>query len=1087
VSQFARNVINIEVTMSNANLYHEDLISQIPALQLLINLGYEYLSPYTALSKRGEKMSNVILEDVLLDWLQKHNNISYKERAYAFSNANIQEAVRRLKDEPYDGLVRTNEKIYELLTLGTSLQQTIEGDTRSFTLNYIDWKTPENNIFQVSDEFEVEKRRSSETRRPDIVLFVNGIPLVVIECKRPDLEKGGEKAVNEAITQMIRNQKDDEIPNLFIYSQIVLGLSKNDALYATTGTPKKFWAVWHEERDIEKEVHRLINKPLSEDQKNKICSNRDNTYLINQFFKDTEQAGARLSTSQDLTLYSLLKPERLIELIFQFIIYDAGVKKIARYQQYFAIKETIDRVAHLNSEGERTGGVIWHTTGSGKSLTMVMLAKALALHPNIKNPRVILVTDRVNLDSQIWNTFKACGKKPERAESGHDLVKLITESNADIITTVINKFETVAKDKVMVDNPNIFVLVDEGHRTQYGSIHAKMRQVFTKACYIGFTGTPLLKKEKSTAEKFGGLIHPYSMRKAIEDKAVVPLLYEGRMAELDVRQSAIDQWFERVTRNLTEGQKRDLKEKFSRAEEVNQADQRIMQIAYDISNHYLENFQGTGLKGQLATSSKDVALKYKRYLDEFGLVTSEVVISAPDTREGNEEVDNTKDPEIEAFWKKMMERFGSEDKYNDELIAQFAREDGFEILIVVDKLLVGFDEPRNTVLYIDKPLKEHAVLQAIARVNRLFDETKEFGYIIDYYGVLGELNRAIQTYDALAGFDTADIAGSFTDTSIELAKLPQRHSDLWAVFASVTNKKDTEALERFLEPDDTRQQFYDALTAYTSNMQVALATVDFYTKIPEKQASTYKDDLRFFHNLRASVKQRYAEVVDYKDYEKKIRKLIDSHIQSTEVKPITELVSIFDKELFAKEVEKIEGSVAKADTIAYRVKQTITEKLEQDPVFYKRFSILIDETIESYKQGRINELQYLEKVNDAMDAIRKGRDVTSIPPELLHRKHAAAYYGIANEVLVEYFDESEKNKLSEVSKEIALHADDIIERNKIRDWVNNAYVHNQMKGAIEDYILDEVCLDYGLQIKNDDLDEILDRTIEVARKRSILN
>ena len=369
------------------------------------------------------------------------------------------------------------------------------------------------------------------------------------------------------------------------------------------------------------------------------------------------------------------------------------------------------------------------------------------------------------------------------------------------------------------------------------------------------------------------------MRRAVEDKAVVPLLYEGRMAELDVNKSAIDTWFERVTQNLTEDQKTDLKRKFSRAEEVNAAEQRVAQIAYDISEHFKQNFQGTGFKAQLATSSKDTALKYKRYLDEFGVVSSEVIISAPDTREGNEEVDNTKDPEIEAFWKRMMERFGTEDKYNDELIAQFGTEDGFEILIVVDKLLVGFDEPRNTVLYIDKSLKEHAVLQAIARVNRLF-EGKDFGYVVDYYGVLGELNQAMKTYDALEGFDSEDVLDAITEMKEEVAKLPQYHSNLWDVFKSVANKKDTEALERFLEPEDIRGEFYESLTNFARAMQVALATVSFYEDTPEARVKTYKDDLTFFHNLRASVKQRYAETIDYKDYEKKIRKLIDTHIQS---------------------------------------------------------------------------------------------------------------------------------------------------------------------------------------------------------------
>jgi type I restriction enzyme R subunit len=693
---------------------------------------------------------------------------------------------------------------------------------------------------------------------------------------------------------------------------------------------------------------------------------------------------------------------------------------------------------------------------------MVMLAKALALHPNLRNPRVVLVTDRVNLDGQIWRTFRACGKTAERAESGQELIDLIQKGKADLITAVINKFETVAREKVTDPNPDIFVLVDEGHRTQYGTLHAKMRQVFIKACYIGFTGTPLLKKDKSTAQKFGGLIHQYSMRRAVEDGAVVPLLYEGRLAELGVNQTAIDQWFDRVTAHLTNDQKLDLKRKFSRAEEVNRAEQRIAQIAYDVGRHYVQNFQGTGFKGQLATASKEVALKYKKYLDDFGEVTSEVIISPPDTREGNEEVDNTTAPEVEAFWKRMMERFGSEENYNEELIAQFGREDGVEILIVVDKLLVGFDEPRNIVLYIDKSLKEHAVLQAISRVNRVY-EGKDYGYVIDYYGVLGELNEAMHTYDALEGFDPEDVLGAVTDVSAEIAQLSQRHSDLWAVFKTVPNQKDTEALERFLEPEDKRDRFYEALTAYARCLQVALSTATFYTSTPEARVKIYKDNLRFFHNLRASVKQRYAEVIDYKDYDKKIRKLMDSHIQSAEVRPITELVNIFDRERFAQEVERVEGTAAKADTIAHRVKRTLTEKMEQDPAFYKRFSKMIDETIEAYKQGRLSELQYLEKVSEAMESVRTRRD-DATPEELRRYKHAAAYYGVIREPLASYFTEAEAARLIQNAQEMAIRIEVIIEQRKIRDWVNNADVHNQMKAAIEDYLFDELAPKYSVRL-----------------------
>jgi len=1095
--------------------FKEELISQIPAVRLLMALGYQYLAPEAALARRDGKKNHVILEEVLEPWLREHNQITFKGQTYPFSEANIRRAVETLRDEPYQGLIPTSERIYELLTLGASLRQTIDGDTKSFSLHYIDWQRPGRNVYHVTEEFTVEKRGSHETRRPDIVCFVNGIPLVVIECKRPDLETESGKAFEEAVSQMVRNQRDDEIPHLFAYAQLLLALSVNDAYYGTTGTPKRFWSLWKEPLN-EDVLHRAVNRSLGEARKLRLYGWRKHGNWIRRYFDErqappsnspqggedlaslpwggteggarapspplggTEGGQERLPTSQDRTLYALMRPGRLLHLLYQFIVYDGGQRKMARYQQYFAVQETIRRVAHLNTQGTRTGGVIWHTTGSGKSLAMVMLAKALALHPNIKNPKVVIVTDRINLDAQIWGTFKACGKQVVRAKSGVDLAELIRSRKADIITTVIDKFDTVAtRHKVRSSDTDVFVLVDESHRSQYGATHAQMRQVFRKACYIGFTGTPLLKGEKSTARKFGGFIHKYTMRQAVKDGAVVPLLYEGRMSELTVDQDAIDTWFERVTGGLTPEQKRDLKRKFSRDEEISRADQRIMQIAYDISDHYRRNLQGSGFKAQLATSSKAMALKYKHYLDDFGIVTSAVIISPPDTREGHEEVDGPL-PDMESFWKQMMARYGGEVNYNREIKEDFAREEGVEILIVVDKLLVGFDEPRNTVLYVDKRLREHGLLQAIARVNRLF-EGKDFGYIIDYRGVLGELNEAMETYNALEGYDVEDVAGTITDVSAEIAQLPQRHAELWDVFKTVPNKQDVEALQQFLAPEDVRQKFYDALTAYACTLKVALSAVSFHEETSLAQVGTYKRDLRFFHNLRIAVKQRYAETIDYKDYEQRVRKLLDSHIQSSGVATVVEPVDIFDVEAFQAEVEKLGTPAAKADTIAHRVKRTVTEQMEKDPAFYAKFSRLIEETIEAYRQGRISEAEYLKKASEILRDVQGGRDADM--PEKLHRfRDASAYYGVIREPLAQYTVDALGVDMDDLIADIAIRLEEIIEGKKIRDWTTNLDVQREIKRAMDEYLY-SVKGRYDIPLTAGDVDVILDSVLEIAKQR----
>ena len=1065
--------------MSHPPSFKEELSSQIPAVRLLKAMGYQYLTPEEALALRGGRKNRVILEGVLEPWLESHNQITFKGEAYAFSASNIRRAIEKLVNEPYQGLIPTNEHVYDLLTLGTSLQQTIDGDQKSFSLHYIDWKHPERNVYHVTEEFSVEKRGSHETRRPDIVCFVNGIPLVVIECKRPDLKTEKQKAFEEAVSQMLRNQQDDEIPNLFVYSQLLMAISVNDAAYATTGTPKKYWSLWKENLDRGR-LQTLINVSLDATEKQRLYNWRKYAQWVRKTFDAQDAAGARLPTIQDRTLYALLRPKRLLHLLYQFIVYDGGKKKIARYQQYFAVEETIRRVAHLNTQGKRTGGVIWHTTGSGKSLTMVMLAKALALHPNIKNPRVVIVTDRVNLDTQIWGTFRSCGKHVKRARSGRGLAGLIRNGKADIITTVIDKFDTVAtREKVRNNNANVFVLVDESHRSQYGTTHAKMRQVFRDACYIGFTGTPLLKKEKSTARKFGGFIHKYTMRQAVQDGTVVPLLYEGRMAELAVDQGAIDQWFERVTEGLSDDQKRDLKRKFSRDEEISRAEQRIRQIAYDISDHYRRNFQDSGFKAQLATDSKAMALKYKQCLDDFGIVTSEVLISPPDTREGHESVDGPA-PADEAFWKRMMNQYGDEEAYNREIKESFSRPDGVEILIVVDKLLVGFDEPRNTVLYIDKPLKEHGLLQAIARVNRLF-EGKDFGYVVDYRGVLGELNEAMETYNALEGYDAEDVKGTISDVASEIDQLPQRHSELRDVFKTVQNKQDIEALQQFLAPEDVRQRFYSALTAYARTLKVALSAVQFHEQTPQAQIETYKRDLRFFHNLRIAVKQRYAETIDYADYEERVRNLLDSHIKSSEVATVVNQVDIFDAEGFQAEVDKLKTPAAKADTIAHRVKRTVTENMEKDPAFYEKFSRLIEDTIKAYREGRLNEAEYLKKAEEILHKVQTGHDTDT--PQKLHRyRDAPAYYGIIRDPMSQYTVNDPDVEMNDLMADVAIRLEEIVEDHKIRDWTTNPDVESDIKRAMDEYLY-SIKGRYDVPLSRGDIEVILDGVVDTAKQR----
>lgn len=383
----------------------------------------------------------------------------------------------------------------------------------------------------------------------------------MIECKSPKVD------VEQAVSQNIRNQGDDYIPRLFTYVQQVLAVNKNAAQYATAGTPKKFWGVWKEQEDksslFEKDVDKGVNTSLSEGTKAQLFSGE--FAAARPFFDALEVEGKRLVTEQDNAIHSLCRPERLLDLVYRFTLFDGGIKKVARYQQYFVIKATIARIKRLTNKGNgskenRQGGVIWHTQGSGKSLTMVMLTRAMALEPQLINPRIILVTDRDDLDKQLGNTFAACGLSRERATSGRNLVKHL-KNKVGLITTLIHKFDKGwVAEKFVDESHDIFVLVDESHRTNFGSLAARMRQMLPNACFLGFTGTPLLKKEKNNFAKFGGLIEPhYTIKQAVADEAVLPLLYEGRHIEMEQNQSAIDLWFERHTADLSKEQKADLK------------------------------------------------------------------------------------------------------------------------------------------------------------------------------------------------------------------------------------------------------------------------------------------------------------------------------------------------------------------------------------------------------------------------------------------------------------------------------------------------------------------------------------------------
>ena len=1021
------------------NAYLEVNASQKPAIALLQSMGYTYISPEDWASRY-----HVLLKDILRGQLRRLNRYSYAGAENEFSAANIERAMEELDEPLTDGLVRTSEKIYDALLLGKSYPETVGGGkSLSFNLKYIDWEHPENNLFHVTEEFAVESQDKLHNARPDIVLFINGIPFAVIECKAPYI------SVKQAVEQMIRNQQADYIPQLFKYAQIVMATNKNVVKYATAGTPKKFWSVWKEQ---------------------------DTEFLDSRL---AQLVADRAPTEQDRNMISLFGRERLMELSRYFVLFDANVKKICRYQQYFAIREIIKTIAQRDSKGNRQSGVIWHTQGSGKSLTMVMLAKYILMELAACNPRVVIVTDRKELDGQIAATFAHTRLNPARATSGRHLVELVTNGKADVITTIINKFNTAERLEAKNNSRDVFVLIDESHRSNYGSMAAKMRTVFPNACYIGFTGTPLMKREKNTLTKFGKLIHKYTIQDGVEDGAIVPLIYEGRFVEQKVDEENIDMWFQQTTKRLTDPQKEDLRRKWSSIRRLTSTDARIKRIALDINNHFLLGFKDTGFKAMLATNYKRDAIRYLKCFEQFGDLNCAVVISPPDIRESVDDVDEGTDNMVIEYWEKMMKQYGDADTYEEAMKNKFC--DGeIDILIVCSKLLTGFDAPVCQVLYIDKELKEHGLLQAIARTNRLHDG-KEYGLIVDYRGLIQKLDAAMDMYSGagLENFEGRDLRGVVIDVLEALGQLRTAYTNLIDLFADVKDLSDTEAVEVSLADEKKREQFYNLLCAFGRALDLVLNSEQAYAALPGEERKKYQNRFLFFSKVRRSVKIRYCDAIDNKEYEPLMQNLLDMHLSVAGLKQITNPVDILNKDDFERELEELGSLRAKADAITSRLSKSISAKYEENPAYYDSFSKRIKDALDQYKEKVISEAEYLAKMRSIMEDYHSGKSSVSYPERIKCNIHAQAFYG----VITALFDDAQIEGMTpDFAAEIAEEITAIIAKHSRVDWTNNQTIHNRISQDIDDlfYAYEK---NRGLVLSFDLIDKVIENVKTVALRR----
>lgn len=1045
----------------------EQASAHIPALHLLANLNWNYLRPSAHLRIRGGTR-DVVLRSRLIEALAARR-FEYKGALYPLSPTGIDQIVRELSALPLsEGLLVANERLYQLLALGITITEFMpDGKKHQPTIPVIDWTDTDANLWDVTEECEVLSAQGTHHRTPDIVCYVNGLPLVVIEAKRAESGHSGKAMVTEGISQHLRNQRPDEIPQLFAYAQLLLSISLTDGRYGTTLTPAKFWARWREEEFDDAHLSAIKNRALPADTRSALLEGKPPTL---QAYCESFWSQPMLPTDQDRLLVGLLTRSRLLEFLRGFVLFDRKVGKVvARYQQFFGIRALLAQIRKIRPDGGREGGVLWHTTGSGKSFTMVFLSKALLLDEALRECRVVVVTDRVDLETQLSRNFISGGafgsavatrKEGERskATTGRDLARRIGHGTERITFSLVQKFNTASKlPECRNDSADLIVLVDEGHRSHGGETHERMRKALPKAAYLAFTGTPLLKDEK-TANKFGPILHAYSMQRAVEDETVAPLLYEERVPELDINDAAVNRWFDKITAGLSEAQSADLKKKFASKRAIYGAANRIELIAWDIATHFSENVKqlGTGLKGQVATDSKLDAIRYKRALDETGLVTSAVVISPPDTREGNTEVDEETLPDVQRWWKQnIIDRKLDPEEYEKDVIRDFGSGGSPDLLIVVDKLLTGFDEPRNAVLYIDKPLKGHNLIQAVARVNRLHD-AKRYGILVDYRGILPELDTAVRAYQDLeaqtqSGFDLADIEGLYQSISTEYKRLPALHDRLWSFFQGVVNRQDFEAYRQVLSPRfitgedgeeyDERQKLRDDFSAALSEfglcLQTALSSRSFFedASFSEETIRGYKDDLRFFSSLRRTARQDAMETVDYSVYEEQIRRLVDKQVIGTEVREpegvylVHELGKAADPEEWPE--EKIRNE---ADLIRTRIRKTIEQDLAADPYAQKVFGELLREAIaeaQAMFDHPLKQYALFKKFEDRLETMQ----VPGVPDRLEANRQARAYFGAIRlelgEERMETMSDTERADMIDLALDIDRAVRDAIAENSL--------------------------------------------------------
>lgn len=937
---------------------------ELPFIQRLQAYGYTHFTGAMLDKERGSK-SSIVLENRFRAALKRLNPW--------ISEGNLDQLIRQFVAPTGDGLWTINKKVFNwLFGDGVTVEQDLGSGKKGQTVRFFDIDNPTSELNEYLVVNQLTITNPNGTIRPDILLYINGLPLVVIECKSPKLQP--EKQLPECVHQMERYVETNA--RLFYYNQLMIATSRDRAKVGTLFAKAQHYGLWKDPY------------PLQLDE-------IGSTY------------------PQDILIAGILRKEALLNLLNNYIVYDGPVKKFARYQQYRAVEKATERILQNNRPALR-GGVVWHTQGSGKSLTMVFLAKKLRRVKQLENPMIVIVTDREDLDNQITETFTSCGfPNPTQATSVKDLKRQLAKGPGTTVMTLIHKFQAGEDEEfpIISEEENIIVMTDESHRSQYKTLAMNMRRALPNATFIGFTGTPIEREKRSTTGKFGSYIDKYTIDQAVEDGATVPIFYESRLPHLQMQGETLDELFARSFHEFDDDTKERIKAKYVNKELILTAPDRMRDIALDIVKHFEEKILVNGYKAQVVAVSRRAAAMYKELIDEFanGKFETAVIFS-----EGQNDTDD------------LLKKYKVTKDEEKALIQRFKKpfsEDKLAMLIVCDKLLTGFDAPIEQVMYLDKPLKEHNLLQAIARTNRRYDEHKTYGLIVDYFGVSRFLDEALDIFSA------NDIKGALQSIDHELPRLEQRHRATMRFFDGLDYREEEKAVLR-LKQEDVRAKFDIAYKRFAESMDRVL---------PDPNAQRFLKDFKWVSLIRQLARSRFAihDGMDISECGEKVRQIVHSYIRSQGIE-VREPIPILD-EKFKEEIEKQVLPESKAAQIEHAIKREITVSMEKDEVFYQSLKEKVESLIQQLRDEQLTIFEYIDELLKVReDLVKKSAGKT----ESGLTSYQEPYYN----KLVEVCESKEEHELKEIAKMVQQFIEKTV--TPIPDWKKKTDFKRKLNGQL---------------------------------------